>query len=769
VTGQAPPPIEPRSYAELRDAALARIPVHNPEWTNFTASDPGVTLLELFAFLTESLAYRANRIPERNRRRFLELLRVPLTRAASARGVITIDNPRGQGDVVPLAADVEVRAGAVPFRTELGLDVLPVEGRPFVKEPLAAPPPELVDHYRALYASYAGRKPALVLDELRLYRTVPLDPGSVQGTALEDTADGCVWIAILLPEGVPPSPAAVTSARRAIAGRVLNLGVVPAVPGSERRLDPVGIAAVDRGRTLAFEVPRVPDGGLLPAAAADRRPTYRALAATPTADVTAEPGIVQLTLPADEGGLTLWTDLEPLEDGVGDFPPSLEDTRLVDRLVTWVRIRAGAGVRARFIWVGTNATMVSQRARVVAEALPDGTGEPDQAAVLARTPVIPESVRVTVTAGGRTDEWELIDDLLAAGPEVPVEDVRRPPGTAAPPPRPSRVATLDAATGDLRFGDGARGARPALGAIVRAAYDYGAGAAGNVGPGSIADAPSLPGFVVSNPVRTWGGADAETLEEGEKQAARFLRNRDRAVTVDDYEAVVWRTPGIDLGRVDVIPAFNPDLAPSSPGSAPGAVTLMVIPRLDPRSPVAPTPDARFLDAICRWVGPRRLVTTEVHVRGPVYRDVWVSAGIDVVPGEGEAAVAEAVRAAVMRFLAPVDPDAPPWWQDEPPPPTAPWTHPERGWPRERAVERAELVAVASRVPGVRLVRSILVAEGDAEPAESIPFTGLELPFPRGVAVAVGDAPSLAVVRGSGPGGAPAPQRSVPVPVVPERC
>ena len=60
------PAIDERRFGDLRDEALARIPVHNPEWTNFNKSDPGVTLIELFAFLTESLLYRANQIPERN-------------------------------------------------------------------------------------------------------------------------------------------------------------------------------------------------------------------------------------------------------------------------------------------------------------------------------------------------------------------------------------------------------------------------------------------------------------------------------------------------------------------------------------------------------------------------------------------------------------------------------------------------------------------------------------------------------------------------------
>ena len=40
------PSLDDRKYQELLDEALARIPVHNPEWTNFNKSDPGVTLVE---------------------------------------------------------------------------------------------------------------------------------------------------------------------------------------------------------------------------------------------------------------------------------------------------------------------------------------------------------------------------------------------------------------------------------------------------------------------------------------------------------------------------------------------------------------------------------------------------------------------------------------------------------------------------------------------------------------------------------------------------
>src|SRR2546427_3436201 len=108
------PTLDDRSYQDLLNEALARIPVHNPEWTNFNRSDPGITLVELFAFLTENVLYRANQIPERNRRKFLSLLGVPLQPGASARGLVAFTNERGPLETVTLGEGLEVRADQVP-------------------------------------------------------------------------------------------------------------------------------------------------------------------------------------------------------------------------------------------------------------------------------------------------------------------------------------------------------------------------------------------------------------------------------------------------------------------------------------------------------------------------------------------------------------------------------------------------------------------------------------------------------------------------------
>jgi Baseplate J-like protein len=760
----AVPVIDNRSYQDLLDDALARIPVHNPEWTNFNRSDPGVTLLELFAFLTESVIYRANQIPERNRLRFLSLLGVPRAGAASARGLITVANARGPQEPAPLAGGFEVLAGNVPFGAERALDVLPIEGAAMFKRVIKDPPQNVIDYHKQLYA--AINQPVPALKDLALYETTVLDPVNPDGVSVGDTADGSLWIALLLRKGDPKSPAALAGVRTALAGATLSVGFVPIVTDTSRTLAPVGTSGPPSSDQLSFQVPLVPPGGILPSDRTQRLPQYRTLDTHPLADVLTEPGVVEVTLPP-EGGLDLWSNLEPLESGTGEFPPAVDDTDLGSRLISWLRIKAAAGVQAKFQWAALNATTVSQRVHVAGEVAGTGTGEPDQTVALAHTSVIPESVVLTV--GDSPAPWKLIDDLLAAGPEVPVPDLRLAPGVAQPPSPPSAVFALDAANGLVEFGDGERGARPPASSALRVSYDYGVGAAGNVGPDALTSAPSLPaGMTVTNPVRTWGGAEAEAVEEAEKQEARYLQHRDRLVTVEDFETNVWRTPGIDLGRVDVLAAYSPTLSSNAPGDAPGAVTLMVLPRQDPVHPDAPEPDRPFVDAICNFIDPRRLVTTEVCVCGPNYRQVWVSVGIDVLPGRATSDVAEAVRAELSRFLAPVDPTQPPWYEEPPSGVDAVYVHAERGWPLRKPVVALELVAVASRVDGVDYVRSLNLAEGSSAPVDRIDLVGLDLPRVLGVSVVPGDALDLNQVRGLN-AEPPAGKTAMPVPLVPETC
>ena len=83
------PILDDRSYQQLRDELVRRIPVYAPEWTDHNASDPGITLIELFAFLGENLLYRFNQIPDATKLAFLRLLQIPLRPATAARALVS--------------------------------------------------------------------------------------------------------------------------------------------------------------------------------------------------------------------------------------------------------------------------------------------------------------------------------------------------------------------------------------------------------------------------------------------------------------------------------------------------------------------------------------------------------------------------------------------------------------------------------------------------------------------------------------------------------
>ena len=68
------PNLDDRRYRDLVEEARGLIPTYAPEWTNHNPSDPGITLIELFAYLTEILIYRLNRVTDANVAAFLKLI-----------------------------------------------------------------------------------------------------------------------------------------------------------------------------------------------------------------------------------------------------------------------------------------------------------------------------------------------------------------------------------------------------------------------------------------------------------------------------------------------------------------------------------------------------------------------------------------------------------------------------------------------------------------------------------------------------------------------
>jgi hypothetical protein len=83
------PVLDDRTFDQLVAEARARIPRFTPEWTNFNDSDPGMTLVKLHAWLTETILYRLNKLPELNYLKFLELLNVQPRPAVAATAQLT--------------------------------------------------------------------------------------------------------------------------------------------------------------------------------------------------------------------------------------------------------------------------------------------------------------------------------------------------------------------------------------------------------------------------------------------------------------------------------------------------------------------------------------------------------------------------------------------------------------------------------------------------------------------------------------------------------
>ena len=127
------PRLDDRSFQDLVDEAKRRIPRYCPEWTDHNVSDPGVALIELFAFMTDQLLYRLNRVPERHYIKFLELIGLRLFPPAPASANVTfwLSVPAAGPIALPSGTQVAtMRRGDEPgvvFRADEGMTIEPPE------------------------------------------------------------------------------------------------------------------------------------------------------------------------------------------------------------------------------------------------------------------------------------------------------------------------------------------------------------------------------------------------------------------------------------------------------------------------------------------------------------------------------------------------------------------------------------------------------------------------------------------------------------------
>ena len=123
------PQLDDRRYADIVDEIRTRVarytPEWNPAWNDLNDSDPGVTLTQVFAWLSEMMLYRMQRVPELHYVKFLELLGVELQAAQPALAQVSF----------ALAAGTAASA-IVPPRTQVS--ATGADGKPVVFETLRA-------------------------------------------------------------------------------------------------------------------------------------------------------------------------------------------------------------------------------------------------------------------------------------------------------------------------------------------------------------------------------------------------------------------------------------------------------------------------------------------------------------------------------------------------------------------------------------------------------------------------------------------------------
>ncbi|MGW5333169.1 putative baseplate assembly protein [Streptomyces bauhiniae] len=127
------PNLDDRRFQQLVDEAKRYVQQRAPEWTDHNVSDPGVTLIETFAYLVDQLLYRLNRVPEKNYLAFLDLLGIRLFPPSSAAAEVDFWLSAPQPEPVTLAEGTEVTTAAgededaVVFATTGELRIVPSE------------------------------------------------------------------------------------------------------------------------------------------------------------------------------------------------------------------------------------------------------------------------------------------------------------------------------------------------------------------------------------------------------------------------------------------------------------------------------------------------------------------------------------------------------------------------------------------------------------------------------------------------------------------
>jgi predicted phage baseplate assembly protein len=507
------PTLDKLNYDELVSEGRASLPPLAPDWTDYNAHDPGITLLELFAWLAEADSYRLDQIPEQSVRAFLRLAGV-VPRQAQAAQVPLIFNATGSSpQAVLLNKGVQVRSadGKSAFQTTQPLTVSAARLR------------------AVLGVTATGLMDFTNLNSNKNASFAPLGAQPAVGDALYLGFDR-----VLAPAG--------TEVRL-----WFWTGNDAQDAETRKRLQK------EYNETYAERQSLCPPKSLL-----DIPPWTRHYGAH--------------TVWEYYGGNDQWLPLSEVQDytraltlsgGVSFKAPDQHALGFpfggAYQQNYFIRCRLARGAYdcpPKCTLIALNAVLAIHAVDASVQKF-RSTGCAAQRFELAVTPVVSASTKVTIKQTGLADEvWQ----------ELPQWD-----GCGAH----QRAYVLVPENGSIAFGDGRVGRVPPADAQVVVEYQTGGGASGNVPANTLTLLePAVKNVTVEQPRVALGGQDAETLNAAKARAVHELAAPTRAVTLSDYEQLALATPGVPIVRAHAIADYHPAM-PCVAVS--GCVTVVVIP------------------------------------------------------------------------------------------------------------------------------------------------------------------------------------------------
>jgi len=668
------PDLDDRSFQDLVNEARRRIPLYCPDWTDHNLSDPGITLIELFAWMTEVLIYRLNKVPEKNYVKFLELLGVRLAPGAAASAEVTFRLTAALENELFIPEGTEVAT----VRTE-AQDAIVFA----TTEDLTITPPVL--DYLLLSRDHTQFED--VLPEIRRWQDLAGVVGAADGSGRRHI-DLFPWSRFPEPDNSFYLGFSIST----------DLGSNILVVDLECE-ENVGVGINPSDPPLLWEYW---DGAAQDWLAFDRSPEASAWLEADNTQGLNKPGQIVFHVPSTAG-----KHVVELRDGywircrITPYTPEQGSYESSPQLKSVSQHSIGGSV------------MTSNAIRVVGEILGVSNGKPGQTFRVSEVPMLPlersvETVEVELEGNTGWEQWNQVEDFAQSSPS-------------------DKHFVCDPVAGEIQFGPAIRspngedtryGDTISVGLQVRlSSYRFGGGFKGNVGRGTIKFLKSSIPYVneVTNRRAATGGVEGENIENAKLRGPQTMRTRNRAVTAEDFEFLAQEaSPSVGRAR-----CVQPEPA-GTPGEArPGVVQVLLVPALpSDRQRVSPEelrPPAELLEQVKEYLDQRRLLTTALVVSEPDYRWVSVAARVRVRAGVDSEIVRRDVEEKLYRFIHPV--------QGGPS---------GTGWPFGRSLFVSELYSQIQSVPGVEYTEELSILPVDlatgqqGEPAQAltIPPTAL---------------------------------------------